>query len=271
MNCQVDVIIIGDSVDGRNTIKNIAAANPTIKVAFISREFKTVTTRDYLNVEYIRDEVIFTDYRNRLFGCYLKSGDKIYGTHLVIASGLVYEPLVVAHKQVPCVFNNTDDIPKVAKNLQAVVIGQQDTDVKFATAIAKKYKYIYFCMDSLNTNITDKNMKKLINIENLVVLPNAFITKFTAVDEKLSSVDLSNYSTLTCSAIYAKTASTPEVAFISEKLIRKDEKGFLEVSNESQSLLVPKCFAIGNCTRKSTQKMKKAMVESILKDFGGKQ
>lgn len=271
MNCQVDIVVIGDSVEGRDVVKNIAATNPGIKMAFVSRDFKNITTRDYLNVEYIKDEVIFTDYRNRLFGCYLKSGDRIYCTHLVIASGLAYEPLVINHKQVPYVFNNTDDIPKSAKNLQAVVLGRCDADVKFATAIAKKYKYVYFCMESLNCGITDKNMQKLINIENLVVLPNASITKIIAPDNKLNSLELSNYSTLTCSAIFVKTNFVPDTSFITNKLISKDTNGFLITSNVAQSLLVPKCFAIGNCAIKSTQKMKAAMIEMILNDFGGKQ
>jgi hypothetical protein len=54
---------------------------------------------------------------------------------------------------------------------------------------------------------------------------------------------------------------------VSDKLISKNEEGYLRVSNISQSILVPKCFAVGNCVEKSTQKMKQAMVESIIKDF----
>lgn len=269
MNYQFDLIIIGDSTEGNATVKRIAAANPYIKIAFISRDFKSSTTHDFLNVEYVKDEVIFTDYKNRLFGCYLKSGDRIFCTHLVIASGLTYEPLMINHKQVPCVFNTTADIGKLAKNLQAVVLGRHDADVKFATAVAKKYKYVYFCMESLNTDISDKNIQKLINIENLVILPNASITKFTTTDNILSSVELSNYSTLTCSAIFAKTKATPETVFIPDNIIGKDSNGYLKTTNISQSLLVPKCFAIGNCTEKSTQKMKQEMIVSILKDFNG--
>jgi thioredoxin reductase len=141
--------------------------------------------------------------------------------------------------------------------------------VKFALSVAKKYKYVYFCMESLNSNITDKNMQKLINTENLVILPNASITKFTKVDGSLNSVELSNYSTLTCSAIFVKTQSTPETSFVSDKLIGKDEKGFLRSTNISQSLLVPKCFAIGNCACKSSQKMRSSAIEALLNDFGG--
>jgi thioredoxin reductase len=58
----------------------------------------------------------------------------------------------------------------------------------------------------------------------------------------------------------------PETEFISEKLINK-ENGYLEVSNIAQSLLVPKCFAVGSCACKSTKKMQDAMVSAILSDF----
>lgn len=269
MNCQVDIVIIGDSRDGHEAVKKLAAFKPTIKIAFISREFKHATTHDFLNVEYIKDEVTFTDYKNRLFGCYLKSGSRIYCSHLVIASGLAYDPLVINHKQIPGVFNNIDDINKLAKYQQAIVIGQQDSDVKLAIAVAKKYKYVYFCIDSLTHNITDKNIKKLINIENLVVLPNASITKFVTKNDVLSSVELSSYSTLTCSAIFVKTKATPETSFIANNLIGKDSAGYLTVSNSAQSILVPKCFAIGTCVTKCTKKMKDTMIETILNDFGG--
>jgi thioredoxin reductase len=270
MNCQVDIVIIGDSRDGHEAVKRLASASPMIKIAFISREFRNATTHDFLNVEYIKDEVTFTDYKNRLFGCYLKSGDRIYCTHLVIASGLAYEPLIINHKQVPCVFNNVDNINKLAKNQQAVVLGHCDADVKFALSVAKKYKYVYFCTESLTPNITDKNIQKLINTENLVILPNALINKFNATNGVLNNVELSSYANLTCSAIFVKTAAVPETAFISSKLISKESDGSLITTKISQSSLVPKCFAIGNCACKSTKRMRDSMVESILNDFGGK-
>ena len=269
MNCQVDIIVIGDSLAGHEAIKKLASARPTIKIAFISREFKKANTHDYLNVDYIKDEVIFTDYRNRLFGCYLKSGMRVFCTYLIIASGLAYEQLKINNKEIPCVFNNVDNIGKTAKTQQAIVLGQHDADVKFAIDVAKKYKYVYFCMESLNPDITEKNMQKLINIENLVILPNAIINKFVETDGELNSVELSNYSTLTASAIFVKTKATPETTFVSDKLIGKDETGFLKITNIAQSLLVPKCFAIGNCASKSTQKMRNSVIETILNDFGG--
>jgi thioredoxin reductase len=268
MNYQVDVIIIGDSKDGHEAVKNIASANTKIRTAFISREFKSTTTHDYLNVEYIKDEVVFIDYKNRLFGCYLKNGDHIYCTHLIIASGLQYEPLMLNNKIVPCVFNNVDDIPKNSKSKPAIVLGSNNVDVKFALSVAKKYKYVYLCTKSLNIeDITAANARKLSEVKNIQVLPNTSVLKAYISDGVLQKVDLDNYSTVTCSAIYVKTTSKPESNFVSNRLIKKDIYGYLEVTNNAESTIVPKCFAIGNCAAKFTKKMNQNMVESILSDF----
>jgi thioredoxin reductase len=269
MNYQFDIIIIGDSKQGNDALKKLANASKAIKIAFVSRTFKSKTTHDFLNVEYIKSEVTLLDYKNRLFGCYLKNGDRLYSTHMIIATGLQYAPLIINNKQVPNVFNTTDDLDKLTKSQQAVVIGSCNADVKFATAIAKKYKYVYFCTKSLTPDISDSNMNKLTNIENLVVLPNTSISKFTVKDNMLSSLELDNYSTLTCSAIFIKTESIPETTFIPNKIIEKDAEGYLVTSENLESVLVPKIFAVGNCVRKSTKKMNLAMIETILNDFGG--
>lgn len=267
MNHQFDLVVIGDSKEGNIAVKNIATAKPYTKIAFISREFKNKTTHDFLNVEYIKEEVIFTDYKNRLFGCYLKNNDRIYSTHLVIATGLKYSPFVLGNKQVPCVFNTLTDIPKQSKSQPAVVVGNTSTDVKFALSVAKKYKQVYLCANTIELDITEALLKKLNNTKNLVVLPNASITKFNAPDGVLMSVDLDNYSKVTCSAIFIKTTSSPETSFVSDKLISKETGGYLKATNTSQSLLVPKCFAVGSCAAKSTKKMIQAMIEEILNDF----
>ena len=124
MNFQVDVMIVGDSKVGHEILDKIASSKSTIKVAFISKAFKSSTTHDYLNVEYFRNEVEFTDYKNRLFCCYLKDGRRIYATHLIIATGLDYSPLMLANGKPAAVgvYNNIDDVPKTAKNQPAVVV-----------------------------------------------------------------------------------------------------------------------------------------------------
>jgi thioredoxin reductase len=268
MNYQVDIIIIGDSKSGHEMLDKLASSRPTIKFAFISQAFKSTTTHDYLNVEYFKNEVIFTDYKNRLFGCYLKNGDRIYGTHLIIASGLSYSPLMLNNKPAVGVFNNTDDIPKLAKNQPAVVICNQNSEIKFALEVAKKYKQVYLCSKDFSIdNITPANAKKLEEAKNLVVLPNTSLLKAIAKEGVLQKVELNSYATLNCSAIYAKTEATPAVTFVSDKLIQKDESGYLVTTERAESTLVPKCFAIGNCAKKYTKTIEQTLIETVLSDF----
>jgi thioredoxin reductase len=265
---KVDVIIIGDSRSGHEILDKLAANRPTVKFAFVSQAFKSTTTHDYLNVEYFRNEVVLVDYKNRLFGCYLKNGNRIYSTHLIIAAGLNYSPLMLNNKPAVGVFNTVDDIPKTAKNQPAVVICNQNSDVKFALDVAKKYKQVYLCTKDFSIeSITSANAKKLEEAKNIVILPNTSLLKALAKDGVLNKVELNNYATLNCSAIYVKTDATPAVQFIPDNLIQKDEAGYLITNERAESTLVPKCFAIGNCAKKFTKAMEQSLVEAILSDF----
>ena len=268
MNYQVDIIVIGDSKAGHAFLDKIASTKTNIKLAFVSQTFKSTTTRDYLNVEYFRDEVVLIDYKNRLFGCYLKNGTRLYATHLVIATGLNYAPLLLNNKPAVGVFNNTDDVSKSAKNQPAAVICNKNAEVKFVLDVAKKYKQVYVCVkDSSIEGLTEANAKKLDNTDNIVVLPNTSILKTLTKDGALSKVELNNYAALTCSAIYVKTEATPAVNFIPENLIKKNDQSYLVTNENAESTLVPKCFAIGNCAQKYTKAMEQSIVNTILSEF----
>jgi thioredoxin reductase len=226
-----------------------------------------------MNVEYIKDEVTLTNYKNRLFGCYLKSGNQLYATHLVFAVGQKYAPFTVNNKKVPNVFNTVVDVPKEAKKLPAIVLANNEADVSMALEVAKKYKYVYLCLDDFGNWISDNMRKKLLlkQAANIVVLPNTHISKVSIKDEILSAVELDNYSTITCAAIYVKTAVSPDTSCVPVRacLIKANEAGYLETDNKLESTLVPKCFAVGSCTQKCTKKMLGSLTETILTDFGG--
>ena len=268
MNFRVDVIVVGDSKSGHEILDKIASSKLTTKVAFISQAFKSTTTHDHVNVEYFRQEVEYISYRHRLFCCYLKNGDNVFSTHLIIASGLNYEPLIINNEQIPCVFNTLDDIPKVAKDQPALVLCNQDSDAKFAIEVAKKYKQVYLCTPAvdLDKSITTATAKKLSKVENLVVLPNTTIKRVLIDKGLLQKVELDNYSEVNCAAIYAKTASKPAIDFIPKKILIT-ENGFPVVTDQCESTLVPKCYIIGNCLKKYTKAMEQTVVEAILKDF----
>lgn len=269
MNYQVDVIIVGDSKSGHEILDKIAASKPTIKMAFISKAFKSTTTHDYLNVEYFRNEVTFTDYKNRLFCCYLKDNTRIYGTHLIIASGLAYEPLMLGTDAIiTSVYHSADDVIKNAKNQPAVVICDDNSDVKLVLDVAKKYKQVYLCTKESNIkHLTALSSKKLAKAENVAVLPNTSLVKAVYQDNILHKVELDNYSELNCAAIYVKTNAAPDTAFVSDKLIQKTEAGYLMIDSKAESVLVPKCFAVGSCAEKYTKQKAQALIETILNDF----
>lgn len=270
MHFRFDVVIIGDSKSGHDLLDKLATKNPKLRIAFVSQTFKSTTTHDYSKVKYFRSEVEFVSYRHRLFHCFLANKDVLFSTHIVIASGVNYEPFMVNGEALPNVFNTTDDIPALAKDQAALVISSgQAQDAKLALDVAKNYKQVYFCTNEmeLSKNITAANAKKMAKTENLTVVPNVSIQRFGLENRALKSVELSNYVEVGCSAIYVKTASKPATEFVPRKLIPKDPKGYFVVSEKAESELVPKCYAIGNCIAKYTKAMEQAVVEAILSDF----
>ncbi len=269
MNNQFDLIIIGDSKEGNQLLTNIASANTGIKIAFISRDFKRKTSHEFLSVDYIKEEVVFTDYKNRLFGCYLKSGLRLYATHLVFAVGQKYAPFMLENKKVPNVFNTAVDIPKEAKDLQAIVLGHTTEDIKLTLEVAKKYRHVYLCSKPIELEGTERQLKKLAEAKNVVVLPNTQLVGLSTQRGNLKTVELDNYSTITCSAIFVKTATKPDTSCVSKKLIKCDDLGYLETDRYAESTLVPKCFAIGTCAQRNTKRTVANLTEKILNNFGG--
>ena len=269
MNYRVDIIIIGDSKSGHSLLDNIMKNKPYIHTAFVSKTFKSTTMHDYVNVKYFKNQVEYISFRSRLFCICLDNGDRLFSTHIVIASGVAYEPLILNNEKVPCVFNTLDDIPKSAKSSPALVIGDEGSDIKFALEVAKRYKQVYFCTKELDISkkLSAATANKLNQAENIVILPNTTLKKANTKNGILQTVELDNYSTINCSAIFIKTKTTPEIDFIPRKIIKRDELGYLEVSDRAESTLVPKCFAIGNCISRYTKTTEKLVIDAILQDF----
>lgn len=268
MNFRVDVMIVGDSKSGHDILDKIAVGSKKIKIAFISQAFKSTTTHDYLNVQYFRDRVEHVSYKHRLFCCYLKNGDNIFSTHLILAPGLVYEPFMINGKQINEVLNSSDDVTNNAKDSAALVVCNQESDVKFAIDVAKKYKQTCVCAKDINLveSLPASTAKKLAKAENIKVFPNASIKSVISNNNEIQKVELDDYSEISCSAIYAKTAATPAIDFIPRKIVARVEN-YPDVKDNCESLLVPNCFVIGSCLKKYTKPMEQRVVEAVLNYF----
>ena len=159
-------------------------------------------------------------------------------------------------------------MPKSSKDQPAVVICNQESDVKFALDVAKKYRQVYLCTKEINLveNISSATAKKLSKVENLAILPNTSIKKIISNNGELQKVELDNYSEITCSAIYAKTDSKPAIDFVPRNILPR-EYGYPVIKDNCASVLVPCCFVAGDCINKYTKTMEQRLIESILKDF----
>ena len=268
MNFRFDIVIIGDSKTGHEILDKIAANKPSANIAFISKKFKSTTMHDYVNVRYFRQEVEYITYKYRMFGCCLSGGDRVYSTHVIVASGLDFEPLMLNNEPIPCVYTDLDDIPKTAKDQPALVICNKDSDAKFALEVAKKYKQVYLCSKEVNIaeNVSATTAKKLAKTENLAIIPNTSIKKVFAEKGALQKVALDNYSEIKCSAIFAKTDSKPAIKFIPTKIVPR-ENDYPIVNDNCESSIVPKCFVVGSCLKKYTKAMEQKLIDTISKDF----
>ena len=266
MNSKFDLIVIGDSKEGRSLVKTLATASSQLKIAFISEAFQN-NIRDHLNVEYLQGKVTFIDYYRMLFGCYLDSGDRIYGTHLIFATGEVYEPFMFDNKIVPNVYNTPTQVLEKSKDAQAAVVGNDEEILKIALKVANKYKHLYICIEGIQLNCSKALQEKLKSIPSVVILPNTRIKDFLTEDGELKALKLDNYSALTCSVIYTKTKANGNTAYIPQNLFARDSQGYLITSKNLESTLVPKCFAVGSCTQKCTKNMINLLKTEILKDF----
>ena len=267
MNFRVDVIIIGDSTSGHSLLDKIASSNSSIKIAFISSEFKSTTKHEHVNVKHFKDAVEYISYRHRLFCCYLKNGDNVFGTHVIAAPGLKYEPLVLNDNKVLTVRNSIDDVQKTAKDQNALVVGDNDIDIKLAIDVAKKFKHVYMCTKAvdINENLSAQTAKKLDKTENISVITNASIKKVVC-EQEVKHVELDNYTEIDCSAIFAKTNSKPAIEFIPKKILSV-ENGYPLTTDSCESTMIPKFFVTGSCLEKYTKAMEQAIIDSVLKDF----
>lgn len=268
MNFRVDAVIIGDSRSGHAILDKLAKGTPKIRVAFISKSFKSTTNIDYVHVKYIKNEVTYICYRHRLFYCYLANGDIIFSTHVVVATGVDYEPFIINNVQIPCVFHSAYDVSTTAKDEPALVICNNNADAKLALDISKKYKQVYLCTNALDIAkcVSAATAKKLAKTENIAVVPNTSIRSITNSAGTIKKVELDNYAEISCSAIYVKTAAKPVTEFIPANIL-STENGYPVVTETCESTLVPKFFAAGNCLKKYTLAMEQTIVDTILKDF----
>jgi thioredoxin reductase len=239
-----DVIVIGASEEGINFCTQLINKTKDVKVALVSRNFNRPVEVD--NITKINQEVIFSSYIYGLISLTLADRTQIFGKNVVIAVGT--KPVKSTLKNSNIKYNLND--LKASKTSPVVVAGNDTLAVKYALALAKKFKYVYLCSNTLNLECEKKYIKKLENVANIVHLPNCNIIGCkNNKDGSLAEAQLDTYSSIKCAALVMSLGRNPDNSGLSKRMIDVDSEGYIITKEFNETTIIPGIYAIGACTR----------------------
>jgi thioredoxin reductase len=144
---------------------------------------------------------------------------------------------------------NLNDL-KASKTNPAVVVGNNTLAATYALAMAKKFKYVYLCSNTVELDCEAKYLKKLENTANIVHLPNCNIISCKNDKEgNLTEVQLDTYSTIRCTTLVMSLGRTPDNSGLSKRMLEIDSDGYIITKEFNQTTVVPNIYAIGTCAQ----------------------
>jgi thioredoxin reductase len=246
INQLYDVVVIGASLEGISFCERLAEKTEGVKIALVSKHFNHLTKQSLENITLITQEILHSNYNHGLVILSGADSSNICCKTVVIATGS--KPIKSTLKNVNIHYNLTN--VKANKNGQAVVCGKDNLAVSYALKLAKKFKYVYLCSDSLSLRCDTKYITKLENTANVLHLPNCNILSCKADKEgNLTEVQLDTYSSIKCSALVMSLGRTPDNCGLSKRMVEVDEDGFIKTKAYNETTRVPNIYAIGDCTR----------------------
>lgn len=268
LNKLFDVIVIGASTDGVALCDYLVSKKPDINILLVAKNLDNIPVRFKLdNVVKVKDEVIYSTYNHGVIGLNLKSGDQIFATNIVIATGT--KPKKV-NFDTPNVYYRTSACDICSKSKQAVIIGDKLRAVSAAIWASKKFRYVYLCSKVFNLKAPEKDLQNLAACENVVHLPNCSIieVKNNKYGE-LEEVTLDTYSTIRCNAIFVISDRLPDVPQFNPQMLELED-GFIKIDHQGQTTLIPKIYALGGCTKYKSKRNITIVGKTILKVNGWK-
>lgn len=243
-----DIIIIGASEEGISFCEQIVEKTENLNIGLVSRNFNRDINLPQINL--INKEVIFSSYHRGLIGLTLADRTMLFGKNIIIATGT--KPIKASFKNCNIQYNLNKINP--AKTEPAVVFGNDNFAANYALQLAKKFKYVYLCTSEFDLKCEAKYIKKIENTANIVHLPNCNITGCKNNKEgRLAEVTLDTYSSIRCSALVMSLGRVPDNPGLSKRMYSVDSKGYIEVKEFGETLIVPNIYAIGTCTKSNTR------------------
>lgn len=243
-----DVIVIGASEEGISFCTQLLTKTTSLKVALVSKNFNRPV--DVEGLDKITGEVIYSSYNRGMIGLTLHNRAQVFGINIVVAVGT--KPIKSNLKNANIRYNLLDI--KASKNAPAVVAGNNNLAVQYALALAKKFKYVYLCSNSIELDCDTKHLKKLENVANIVHLPNCNIIGCkNDKNGNLAEVQLDTYSSIRCVALVMSLGRIPDSSGLSKRMIETDANGYIITKEFNVTTIVPNIYAIGTCTQNGTK------------------
>jgi thioredoxin reductase len=243
-----DVIVIGASEEGISFCEQLLAKTTGLKVALVSRNFNRPV--EVVGLTKISGEVIFSTYNRGMIGLTLHDRTQVFGVNVIIAVGT--KPIKSNLKNNNIHYNLLNI--KTSKTTPVVVAGNNNLAVSYALALAKKFKYVYLCSNSVELDCDAKYIKKLENVANIVHLPNCNVLSCkNDKDGKLVEIQLDTYSSIRCSALVMSLGRIPDNPGLSKRMIEVDPNGYVITKEFNVTTIIPNIYAIGSCAKNGTK------------------
>lgn len=250
-NQTFDILVIGDSLEGALAIQTLAKLNQNVSIALISKKLNnTKKYKNISNLTILELEAVHVVFNRGLYILYASDQKDTYticSCNLIVATGAKTMPLVISEKLTLPVYHRIESAPKISKDSQVIVVGNDTETVKLALKAATKYKYVYLCNNLFNLNCSTKLLEKLESVDNIVILPSCKIIDYKLKNDKLLEITLDTYSVINCSYVFAAMPRKSDISWIPTNFIELDNDKI--VTNELNAVdKLPGLYAIGECS-----------------------
>jgi len=252
-----DLIVIGESQEGLDLIKELYKLNSELKILLIS----STVSKQVKGVEAIERTVVDAQYSYGVAVAIISYTEAYLAKNLVFATGQIATKLM--NEPDNNVYYNVKAIKKGAKNV--VVFGNNANTINEAISISRKADKVFICEESNSlAQLVEKQIEP--RYDNISYLPMSKIQSYEYdVDGKLNKVYLSTLAELPCDALYVSLGKKPDTATFSSRMLKLDEEGYIIVENG----LIPgvdNVYAIGKCTKYNVKNTEKTL-ESLKNKF----
>ena len=252
-----DLIVVGESQEGLDLIKEVSKLNPELKILLIS----STISKQVKGAEAIERTVIDVQYSYGVVVAIISYTEAYLAKNLVFATG--QKAVKLMNEPNNNVYYNVKAIKKGTKNV--IVFGNNANTINEAISISRKVDKVFICEESNSlAQLVEKQIEP--RYDNISYLPMSKIVKYCYNEEgKLNMICLNTLAEIPCDILYVSIGKKPDTATFNSRMIKLDEDEYIIVENG----LIPgvdNVYAIGKCTKYNVKNTEKTL-ESLKNKF----